>query len=162
MKVVLKDKRRNPRIMSIDGKRFIFPSNKEIVKDISLFAFKELSKCNWIEVREYKDTVEGKVELGKGIDSIVEPPSVMEPEKVEVDSPKEEVEEIISNIKEELAPAVDSVKEEKSVEVVEEEKSTVNYSSLTKKELRILLEGKGVDTSGMSKANMVDWLNSNT
>ena len=79
-----------------------------------------------------------------------------------MDSPKEEVEEIISNIKEELAPAVDSVKEEKSVEVVEEEKSTVNYSSLTKKELRILLEGKGVDTSGMSKANMVDWLNSNT
>ena len=147
MKVIIRDKRSNPRITMIDGRRYILPSNKEIVKDISFCTFNALKNCSWLEIREYKkEVVSDKAEESKQEDlgSIVE---VVDEKLVEL--PKQENKE----------PVKVSLNEEQ-VEEVEEKK--VDYSALTKRELRVMIEEKGGDTAGMSKANMIDWLKANT
>ena len=136
MKVVLKDKRRNTRVIFIDGRRYILPSNKEVIKDISKMAFNILSKYSFLEIRvceELEKVEDNKKEPSHKSEIIKEEPKVVEPKVVE---PKEEP-------KEEPIP------------------EKVDYSSMKKKELKAILEERGCDTSGMSKANMLDWLKEN-
>lgn len=144
MKVVLKDKRRNTRVIFIDGRRYILPSNKDVIKDISKMAFNILSKYSFLEIRVCD-------ELEKVEDNKKEPSHKSEILKEE---PKEEpkVEESKEESKEE--PKVEESKEELIPE-------KVDYSSMKKKELKVILEERGCDTSGMSKANMLDWLKEN-
>ena len=133
MKVVLKDKRRNTRVIFIDGRRYILPSNKEVIKDISKMAFNILSKYSFLEIRvceELEKVEDNKKEPSHKSEIIKEEPKVEEPK---VEEPK--VEEPIPE--------------------------KVDYSSMKKKELKAILEERGCDTSGMSKANMLDWLKEN-
>lgn len=191
MKVYLRDKRVNPRVIYIDGKRYVLPSNKEVVKEISRAAFNNLSAMNCISIREYTEPEE------EG--NLVEAPAEEQPKKEETKpvntqkKPEPEVDvsglvvedkledsSIVSSVEEpkhEEAPKVEEpVEENKEEAPVEEAKSEdtpvqeeanpegeekPNYSSLTKKELKALVEEKGGDTSGMTKANLIDWLNAN-
>ena len=182
MKVYLRDKRVTPRVVYIDGKRYVLPSNKEVVKEISRAAFNNLSAMNCISIREYIEP--------ENSGNIVEAPAEEQPKKEETkpveapkkeDSPKDEVKKeepevdvsglVVEDKLEDshIVSPVEEPKQEVSVEEnkeeskpVEEKPATkVDYSSLTKKELKALVEEKGGDPTGMNKANLVDWLNAN-
>ena len=147
MKVYITDIRNNPRIVYIDGRRYVFPSRKEVLKDISLSAYRTLSKTPYIHVR-----------LESQEDSTVEEIQVEEPKKeiVKEETSKEEIKVVEEKVEAEIIPL------EEVTPVLEEQVSnTPDYSSMTKKELRSVLEEKGVDTSGMTKSNMLDWLKEN-
>ena len=195
MKVILKDKRNNPRIIYIDGKRYVLPSNKEVIKEISRKAYLYLLQCSWIEVKKY---IEPKVEESKTESSTneVKNESKEKNNKTEEKLTEENTEYIKENTnieskENEIKPMVDSVVDSKEsfikedipatnvVEIVEnidnsdenvetvvsektnEVENTIDYSSMSKKELRAIIEEKGGDTTGMSKANMLDWLKNN-
>ncbi len=173
MKVVLKDKRNNPRIIYIDGKRYVLPSNKEVIKEISRNAYNYLSQCSWIEVRKYVEvkttesdptkeldvsTIENKIltNVVEVVDPVVETVDpVIETVDDEV-STEEFIEPVIVNS--ESVKAEDIELENKSLDKEKETESVINYAAMSKKELRAVIEEMGGDSSGMSKANMLDWL----
>ena len=180
MKVILKDKRNNPRITFIDGKRYILPSNKEVVKDISRNAYLYLSQCSWIEVRKYVEpkVVEQKPEETETPSSDTEPKEIIienkESVKEEIVEPVKESNTVATNvvlveepeIKEDVVtenPVEEVVIDSQNEEVTEDTTPVeeVNYTSMSKRELKAIIESKGGDPSGMSKANMLDWLKNN-
>lgn len=171
MKVVLKDKRNNPRIIYIDGKRYVLPSNKEVIKEISRNAYNYLSQCSWIEVRKYVEVKTSESEPTKELDvNTIEnniTTNVIEVVDPVVETVNEEVstEDILSD--ENVEPVLvnsESVKaekvefENKNSDKEKDTESVINYAAMSKKELRAIIEEMGGDSSGMSKANMLDWL----
>ena len=164
MKIYITDIRNNPRIVYIDGKRFILPSKKEIIKDVSKGSYEALSKLPFMKVRPVEE--EPVVEEPKAEDLIAEEPVKEEPKVVE-EAPKEEAVPEMVNASEVLNESVivsqEEVVEEPKEEIpaeepAKEEDKAVDYSSMSKKELRAVLEGKGVDTTGMTKAVMLEKL----
>lgn len=175
MKVYLRDKRRNPHVIYIDGKRYVLPTNKEIVKDISRSAFNNLSAMACISVREYIETnvnsslepvpdkqhvkEEKVIEVSKKEEPVVDVSGLVVEDKLE-DSTL--VSSISENVESEESPKKESyIEEALSEEIKSDDASRQDYSSLSKKELKALVEEKGGDPSGMTKSNLVDWLNSN-
>ena len=184
MKVILKDKRSNPRITFIDGKRYILPSNKEVIKDISRNAFLYLSQCAWLEVRKYIEpkVVEQKPEETEPpISNIESNESAIENKESVKDAVENSVNEnntVTTNVVLVEEPEIrEDVVDEKPTEDIHVEESVitpsneeivadssveeVNYSSMSKRELKSVIEKMGGDPSGMSKANMLDWLKNN-
>ena len=165
MKVVIKDKRSNPRIILIDGRRYILPSNKEIVKNISQSAFAYLKRCSWLEIREYKEDKSSSISPVSDNNQTMEMTKEDKKDEVKgsvVEVINEDPVELVS--KEELPKPKEVVVEKQVEESVSEpvvEVKEINYSSFSKKELRSMIEEKGGDPSGMSKANMIDWLKAN-
>ncbi len=172
MKIYITDIRNNPRIVYIDGKRFILPSKKEIIKDVSKGSYEALSKLPFMKVRPVEE--EPVVEEPKAEDLIAEEPvssgdmeEVKEEPKVVVEAPKEEAVPEMVNASEVLTESVivsqEEVAEEPKAEIpaeepAKEEDKAVDYSSMSKKELRAVLGEKGVDTTGMTKAVMLEKL----
>ena len=173
MKVLITDLRNNPRIIHIDGRRFILPSRKEILHEMSRGAYDTLSNFPFIRVRPVEENIlepikeEPIKEEPIKEEPIKEEPIKEEPikeEPIKEEPIKEEptrnnISEVV-NSTEVLHESVIVSQEEPVVEepVVEESNDTVDYSSMTKKELRALLEEKGVDTTGMTKAVMLETL----
>ena len=178
MKVVLKDKRNNPRIIYIDGKRYVLPSNKEVIKEISRNAYNYLSQCSWIEVRKYVEVKTSESEPTKELDvNIIENNITTNVVEV-VDDVVETVDPVVETVNEEVS--TEDILSDENVEPVlvnsenvkaeeielennnsDKEKDTesvINYAAMSKKELRAVIEEMGGDSSGMSKANMLDWL----
>lgn len=162
MKVYIRDKRSNPRIIYIDGKKFYLGSKKEYLKDISPNALHALSQKEYLEIRPFEE--EKQEVCGKNEDIKEAPVSKEEPLDI-LDLKKEEIKdehgcieevEVKESVIEEMYYTGDS-KEDKEVKEIVEDKP--DYSSMTKKVLKGIVEDKGGDPTGMSKSNMVDWLN---
>ena len=180
MKVYIRDKRANPRVIYIDGHKYYLGANKEYLNDISATAYKLLSQKEYIEMRPYEDAVKEEFvkELEKA-DLLNSEPAKEEAIKKPVRPSDEATEEDAAKVQEEAKAPVEVVEEPKndafdepcsgddSVEVKAEEKveGTVeekpDYSSMTKKVLKGIVEEKGGDPTGMTKANMIEWLEAN-
>lgn len=170
MKVYITDTRRDTRIIVIDGRHIILPSKKEVLRDISTSAFRSLSTLPFIKLRVYeepKQVEQPKVEAQPETlaeSSPVEEPVVAKNETVEQEPSTSVIVEQEEASTEE--PKIESMGE--TTPVVEEtpvEENTqpepVDYSKLTKKELKEMAEAKGCDTTGMVKADLVQWLTEN-
>jgi hypothetical protein len=208
MKVYITDLRVKPRIVYIDGKRYIFPSRKEVLRDISKTAYLGLEKTPYLKLRP----LEVENNITENIPNVVvrQPSSDRKPERtscssslslrnednvvltndVEVsikDEPTPVSDEQVSNdtvggdFEETLTVEENKVSEEDTQNTLEESiteetiteepiseetvsnevdsvKPDVNYTSMSKKELKAVIEGMGVDTTGMTKALMLEWL----
>jgi hypothetical protein len=177
MKVYITDTRRDTRILVIDGRHIILPSKKEVLRDISTSAFRSLSTLPFIKLRVYeepKQVEQPKIDVQpepKTESTPVEEPKQEEPvvaknettesqsTSVIVDQEEQSIEEHKVESTEESTPVV----EESTVEEhqTETQSETVDFSKLTKKELKELAESKGCDTTGMVKADLVQWLTEN-
>lgn len=165
MKVYIRDKRSTPRIIYIDGKKFYLGSKKEYLKDISPNALHALSQKEYLEIRPFEEENHENCDMKEEVKEAPSPKADVVEAKPEVISElkKEEIKnepEIVDEVKE---PVVEEMVEEKEPEqeVEEEADDKPNYASMTKKVLKGIIEEKGGDPSGMSKSNMVDWLNAN-
>ena len=208
MKVYITDLRVKPRIVYIDGKRYIFPSRKEVLRDISKTAYLGLEKTPYLKLRplEVENNItesipnvvvrqpssdrKSKVTPGSSSLSLKNEDSVVLTNDVEVsrkDDPTPVSEEHVSDkpvcvdSEETLNVEENNVSEEDTQNTLEESiteetiteepiseetvsnevnsaKPDVNYTSMSKKELKAVIEGMGVDTTGMTKALMLEWL----
>lgn len=210
MKVYITDLRVKPRVVYIDGKRYIFPSRKEVLRDISKTAYLCLEKTPYLKLRplevennitesipnvvvrqpssDRKSKATSDLSL-RNEDSVVltndvevsrrdEPTPVseehvsdktvcvnseetlnVEENNVSEDDTQNTLEESVAEeaITEELI-SEDPISEETVSNEVNSEKPDVNYTSMSKKELKAVIEGMGVDTTGMTKALMLEWL----
>ena len=185
MKVGITDLRRNPGIVNIEGKRLVFPSRREVVRDISSRAYNLIKQFPFLKV-EVKDTsvlqVECKDSQCKGeITEVVEEVPASKPvqeepkheniakEVKEIQHPAEGAEEIKTEEPDPmLAMEVESLaNDSQDQEVMEDssiispDSSSTNFQAMSKRDLRALIESKGGDPQGMSKATMVNWLENN-
>ena len=178
MKVYLRDKRANPRVIYIDGKRFVLPSSKEVVQDISRSAFNNLSAMGCISIREYVE--EENVEVQEEVVEEREIKAASKPNEVKpAPTPDVDVSGLVVEDKLEDSTIVSPVEEPKAEEPKAEEpkaeepkseepkseepkaeETKPDYSSMTKTQLKEVVKEKGGDPSGMTKANLLDWLNS--
>ena len=172
MKVYITDTRRDTRIIVIDGRHIILPSKKEVLRDISTSAFRSLSTLPFIKLRVYEEPKVGqpKVEPEAQAESaqVEEPvgakneiaeqePStsvIVEQEETSTGEPKEDSID-------ETTPVVEETPVEENQTENNPQSEPVDYSKLTKKELKEMAEARGCDTTGMVKADLVQWLTEN-
>lgn len=173
MKVYLKDIRINPRSICLEGKRLAFPSKKEVLLDVSAGTIAYLKTLPFIKLRDYQEECKG--EIKEVIEEAPKEEPIEEAPKEEIHPVKEEAVEIKEEPKIEEPkteepkieePQIEEIKNDtaevlQDSEIVSQEEVTVDYSSMSKKELRELIESKGGDPHGMAKSNMVDWLKAN-
>ena len=174
MKVYIRDKRANPRVIYIDGHKYYLGANKEYLNDISPTAYKLLSQKEYIEMRPYEDAVKEEFvkELEKA-DLLNSEPAKEEVIKEPVRPSDEATEEDAVRAQAEAKAPVEVAEEPKNdassepcsgddeVKVEEKVEEKPDYSSMTKKVLKGIVEEKGGDPTGMTKANMIEWLEAN-
>lgn len=185
MKIYIRDKRANPRVIYIDGKKYYFGGNKEFLNDFPSTAVKLLEQKEFLEIRsaeepdvkEPEKKQEAPKPVEKNVEEVKEPEPVKEPELVKepeiepepasnevVEEPKPDNESVIVEASDESngdvveAPADEVVEES---EPVEEKEEKPDYASMTKRVLREIMEEKGAYIQGMSKGAMVEWLEAN-
>lgn len=186
MKVSITDMRINTRIVNIEGKQFVFPSKKEVVRDISVRAYNLIKQFPFLKVVPVEiPYTEAGIEQHSDItklygenavaDTISETSFKGEVEEVKddnigVEDHKEEdnkIEEPRNMRLEEVKPLANDTEAQEVMEgssIVDpnvEYSKPVDYQSMSKRDLRALMESKGGDPQGMSKANMVAWLEKN-
>ena len=197
MKVIITDKRETPRVIYIDGKGYVLPSNRPITMNISDRAKTILDRTEFIQVikSEMKasdnrksnvsdkellapesspeqETIDKKVEDEKKEDKVEEKEDTIEEKKDnEVQEPVVTRQAPVSNKVEKSEPVIEEqenneptieeqeeIKEESQEEIKEEKP---DYSSMLVRELKEILDARGVDYKGWLKKDMVEYLENN-
>jgi hypothetical protein len=173
MKVLITDNRSTPRIIYIDGVGYILPSKHPVPMDITLTAKTLLTKNEFMEVVEQEEEFHTKEapnpedilyseEVVSEIREEEENPHIEEPKSEEHIEPKlctvvGEPEEAQSdeNISE-TESSSEIVEQEEPQEEQQEEKP--DYASMLVKDLRAIMEDRGVDCKGWLKKDIVEYL----
>ena len=169
MKVLIRDRRAKPRVIYIDGHKFVLPCNKEVLMDIKEDTCDSLRNLSYLTVSEYEEmndtsisesvsTNEQEID-NESIHSESNNDPVVNTDVAPVQESINEIVDITPDTVDEI-PMVD-MSSDASDRNITETMPQVDYSSMTKKALRSLIEEKGGDATGMTKSNMIDWLNAN-
>ena len=173
MKVLITDNRSTPRIIYIDGVGYILPSKHPVPMDITLTAKTLLTKNEFMEVVEQEEEFHPKEapnpedilyseEIVDEIREEEENPHIEEPKSEEPTEPKlctvvEEQEETQSDeSSSETESSSEIVEQEEPQEEQQEEKP--DYASMLVKDLRAIMEERGVDCKGWLKKDIVEYL----
>ena len=178
MKVLITDNRSTPRIIYIDGVGYILPSKHPVPMDITLTAKTLLTKNEFMEVVEQEEEFHPKEapnpedilyseEVVSEIREEEENPHIEEPKSEEPKSEEPKSEEpklctVVEEQEDEETHSEETISEtESSSEIVEQEEQQEekpDYSSMLVKDLRAIMEERGVDCKGWLKKDIVEYL----